>query len=348
MDVRQLKEILRAVAAAPSPTGSEDGAAAVIAAFFENTGAKISADALGNLSVILNPDAPGGVTLTAHMDKIGMIVKAVDPDTGFLRVDRLGGTDARVLAAARVRVYGKKTLDGVVISTPPHLAEKDGDKTALDFSELGIDCGLPAAQMRELVVPGDRILYAPAFYELQGERVSAPYLDNSAGVAAVVAGALDAFYAGCKKRTACVFTTREETGGQGAGAAAFSSATAATLVTDVSFACQPGVRREESSPLGSGAMIHCSPILQRSMTERLSALAEKNGIPFTYEVSSRSTGTDADNIVNAAGGRLTGLVSIPIRNMHTPAELLDLKDLGAVAALFTAYLTDKEGQTDAF
>lgn len=342
MNTQQIKEILRAVAAAPSATGTEAAAKDTVLSFFAGVKTEVKDDALGNLTVILNPEAPEGVTLTAHLDKIGLIVTAIDPETGFLRVAPLGGTDARILAAQRVRVYGRRVLDGVVTSTPPHLIKADGDDAALEIDRLGIDCGLPFDEMRAMAAPGDRVLFAPAFYTLANDRVAAPYLDDSAGAAAVIAAALDAHAAGCEKRIECLFTTREETGGQGAAAAAFSSDTGVTLVTDVSFACQPGVKREVSSPLGSGAMIMRSPILQRSLSDRLIALAEKNRIPFTYEVSSRSTGTDADDIVIAAGGRRTGLVSIPLRSMHTPAETADLNDIAAVAALFTAYLLQEE------
>ncbi|MBR5411227.1 MAG: M20/M25/M40 family metallo-hydrolase [Clostridia bacterium] len=339
------KELLVRLTAAPSVSGAENAAAGVIADALAGTADLFETDPLCNLKATLNPDAPAedGLLLLAHMDKIGFIVTGVDEATGFLRIEKCGGSDLRCAPAMRVKVLGKRALPGVIISTPPHLATPDAANKALPVDKLGVDCGLPYEDMKDLVVPGDRVMEDYPLYELGETKVCGPYLDDCAGVAAVIRAAGIYKEKGGTRRLECVFTTREEVGGQGAETASFTSGCGAAIAVDVSFAKAPGVPETVEAALGSGPMIGCAPVLHKDISDRLKALAEEKNIPYTVEVMGRSTGTDADDALTAGGGKKTGLISIPLRNMHTPDETADVRDIEAAASLLAAFaLCEKE------
>ena len=330
-------DILKAVCGAPGVSGTERATAETIETMLRAFTDEIRYDALGNLIGVVNPGKEKSLVLTAHMDKIGLAVTGIDEKSGFLRIGRCGGVDVRVMAAARVKVYGKQTLDGVVISTPPHLADKSKKNQPAPIDKLAVDCGLPYEKIKETVSVGDRAELRLPFTELANGRAASPFMDNSAGCTAVLKALEQIAGKDCAYTVYAVFATREEVGKQGAQTALFGIAPDAALVTDVSFACAPGVPEECSAKQGSGAMIGVSPILQKEMSDALKALAEKNGIPYTVEVLGRSTGTDADVAVIAGAGVKTGLVSIPLKNMHTAAETVQISDVEAVADLMAAY-----------
>ncbi|MBQ6066074.1 MAG: M20/M25/M40 family metallo-hydrolase [Clostridia bacterium] len=335
-------DILRTICGAPGVSGTERATAGAIETILREYTDDVRTDALGNLIGTVNPGKEKSVVLTAHMDKIGLAVTAIDEKSGFLRLTRCGGTDLRVMAAARVKVYGKRTLDGVIISTPPHLADKADRKKAAPIDRSAVDCGLPYEEIKEIVSVGDRIELRLPFTELLNGRATSPFLDNSAGCTAVLKALEKLAGKDFPYTVHAVFATREEVGKQGAQTALFGLEPDEALVTDVSFAAGYGVSEEQGAKLGSGAMIACSPILQKEVSDTLKALAEKNGIPHTIEVLGRHTGTDADVATITGAGVKTGLISIPLKNMHTSAELAQLSDIEAVADLMAAYVT-REG-----
>ena len=334
--------ILRAICGAPGVSGTEATTADAIKTILKSFTDDIRTDALGNLIGTVNPGKEKSVVLTAHMDKIGLAVTAIDEKSGFLRVARCGGADLRVMAAARVKVYGKRTLDGVIVSTPPHLADKADRNKVTPLDKVTVDCGLPYEEIREIVYVGDRIELRLPFTELAYGRATSPFMDNSAGCTAVLKALEKLAGKDVPYTVYAVFATREEVGKQGAQTALFGLAPDEALVTDVSFAVGHGVAETQGSPQGSGAMVAFSPILQREVSDTLKALAEQNGIPHTVEVLDRHTGTDADVAVISGAGVKTGLISIPLKNMHTAAELVQISDIEAVADLMAAYVT-REG-----
>lgn len=291
---------------------------------------KISTDNLGNIICTVKSEGKKHVVLSAHADKIGMVVTAIDKATGMLKVAKSGGVDNRTLAASRVKVTGKKTLKGCVTSTPPHLTK--GDRTAVPVIEdLYIDCGLSYEKIAEIVSVGDRVEYYSPVEELLNGRFTGAYMDNSAGCTAVIKACEKLLNEGTDNRITAIFTTREETGKGGAIASFTALQPDFAFITDVSFGKAPGVPPEMSSPLGSGGMICISPILQKEISDFLIKTAQKCEIPYTVEVMGSRTMTDSDVAVNAGKGIKTGLVSVPLTNMHTPVETLDIKDVDAVS-----------------
>lgn len=298
----------------------------------------IHSDALGNVWGIL-PSADkqaSTVLLEAHMDEIGFVVTDVT-DGGFLRVAACGGVDNRTLSAARVTVFTDPPCNGVFCSVPPHLS-KDGDKLP-DLSDRAVDVG--AANAGRVSV-GTRVAFAPHFEEMLNGRVSAKALDNRAGVAAVLL-ALDMLKGKALPVNVVVaFCTQEELGLRGSKTASFSIQPDAALVVDVSFGHTPDAKKSECGELGKGVMLGMSPILDAGMTDSLRRLATDRAISYQYEVVGGATGTDADAMTVTANGVPSALLSIPLRYMHTPNEVVSLSDIEETARLIAAFVSDGE------
>ena len=335
----QTVEILKKLTGCYGVSGREsDGIADRSAELLSEYG-EVTVSPLGSVSVHIKGKGKR-ILLDAHMDSIGMVVTDVD-SSGFLRIDRCGGVDTRILAAAPVTVIGRKPLKGVIISTPPHLA-KDGDSDkALTFENAAVDTGLSYEEASQLISVGDRIVFDGEFLTLANGRVCCPYLDDRAGMAVLI-NVLDILRT---KKTDCditvQFAVQEETGGSGANTGAFASDFDEAIAVDVSFAKAPSVTEPTCGTLGKGSMICISPSLSCEFSDELIGLAKKNGIPYQLEVCPGLTGTDADSIAAAKGGIKTAVISVPQRNMHTPAEIVDVNDIGNTSRLIADYILSK-------
>ncbi len=284
-----------------------------------------------SLSAFIKGKSDYTVAVEAHIDEIGFIV--TDINGGFLKVAAAGGFDLRTLPSHRVIVHGKENLDAVFTSVPPHLSKDDDEFD--DLSKLSIDTGLCDA--KDLVSIGDFVTYSAKCEDLQGNRITGKSLDNRAGVAALI------YLANMIKEEPPVnvlimICNAEELGTRGAKTAAFECHFDEAVAVDVSFAAYPGVKPEQCGKLSGGAMIGQSPILSRKVINGLISAAEKGAVPYQLETMGGNTSTDADVLTVTKHGIPTGLVSIPLRNMHTDAEVIDTDDVLAVAELLYSYI----------
>ncbi len=340
MNLRAVLETLSGAAGVGGLSAAPDAAAA----FLEELGCEVERDPLGSVIGYRRSGKENAplLMLEAHIDEIGLIVTGVD-DAGFVRVSACGGTDRRALIAAEVVVHGDKEYPGVFCSVPPHLSGPESEGKIPPIPDLGIDIGLDAKRARRHVKEGDRVSFRPNFCALAGERVCGKSLDDRAGVASVLR-CLD-LLAGAELECdiAAVFAVQEELGCRGASAASYRIAPSAAIAVDVSFAATPDADRAKCGELAKGPMIGWAPGLDDTMTRRLRSLAEEAGIPCQDEVMGGDTGTDADSIADARGGVRTALLSIPLRYMHTPAEVVDLRDVENTARLMAEF-AKKEGE----
>ncbi len=339
-DYSEVSALLKELCAAKGVSGAENEAAAVAARLLEKY-MPAKTDALGSVTGSMG-SGDTHILLDAHLDQIGLIVTAID-ETGFLKVTKCGGADIRVLAAAEVTVHGRETLFGIITSIPPHLSKPEDANKAKGFDDIAVDIGLTCEEAKKLVSPGDRITFNGAYSELLGSRVSSPSIDDRAGVA-VVLRCLELIKdkeLNCK--ISVLFSVQEETGGSGAQTGAFAADADEAIAVDVSFASAPGVSAEKYASLGGGTMIGYGPSLDYAMSRKLSEIAESKGIPNQPEVMGRSTGTNCDQIQVAGKGVKTALLSIPLRNMHTAAEVCDLADIENTAKLMAEYIIERGG-----
>lgn len=337
----EVPALLDALLRAPAPSGYEGPASAVWreAASF----AELSSDGIGS-SVARVGDDEGLplVAIVGHIDEIGLVVTHVD-EKGFLYFAPVGGWDPQILVGQRVRVEARDgSVPGVVGRKAIHLLKPDQRKKAVELAGLHIDIGA-ADQERalELVRIGDPIVIAADPVGVDGGRLVSKSMDNRLG-AYVALEALRRCHGRGKlgARIAAIASVQEEIGLYGAGTSAFATTPDLAIAIDVTHATDaPGMDEKESGshPLGSGPAIGRGSTLSPHLFELLCEAAERLGIEYTVEASGRRTGTDADAIQISRAGVPAGLVSIPLRYMHSPVEMVDLGDLEAVVELVAGF-----------
>lgn len=304
--------------------------------------AEVRSDSLGSVIGTLG-EGQTHIMLDAHLDRIGLIVTAVD-DSGFLRVDKCGGCDARVLSAATVTVWGKEPIFGIITSTPPHLAKAEDSSKAPSFDNIFVDTGLEAEKLKKIVSVGDRITIDASVRSLTDNIITGSALDDRIGMAALLRTADILSDKKPDVKVSILFSVQEETTEAGARAGAFGISPDEAIAVDVSFGNAPGISDSQCGKLGGGGMICISPSLSNEMTSDLMKIAAKNGIMYQTEVCPSTTGTNADVISVSKSGIKTGLVSIPLRNMHTQAEVADLNDVESVAQIIASYIIERGGK----
>lgn len=296
----------------------------------EFLGVKTIKDHNNNLYCFKDNGAKKTLMLEAHIDEIGFII--TDIVDGFLRVNAVGGIDPKILFGQRVKFFGKKEVKGIFCSTPPHLKVKE--EKSFDINTMAVDTGLKDA--KEFLSLGNFGVFDTNAKELNNNQITAKSLDNRAGAAAV----LYAFkYAKAKYNLALLLSSGEELGNRGAIPGVFKIEPDYAVCVDVSFGETPGVPEYKTAKLGSGAMVGISPILNETVTQKLLELSNNNG---TTEIMSGRTGTNSDVVSISKTGVKTGLVSIPLKNMHTPVEIADINDIKQVAELLIKFAESEE------
>lgn len=275
------------------------------------------------------------VMLDAHIDEIGMVVTSVD--NGFLKIANVGGIDRRMLAGMKVTVHGKEKVTGVFCSVPPHLGKED---KVLKFDDMHIDTGL-GDKAKEVISVGDRVTFKQSFEKMLNNRVTGKALDDRAGCAALIRCAELLSQKELPCNVAFLLSDAEEIGGMGAKTKSFKIFPNEAVAVDVSFGNAPDIASEKTGTLGDGAMLGISPLLSKQVTDGLKAAAESKNIKFQYEVMGGKTGTNADHIALTRSGVPTGLLSIPLRNMHTPVEVVCVDDVESVAEILAEYILAK-------
>ena len=330
-----LKDMIFELSEANGTPGAESDISYIIEKYV-SAFAEVKKDKFGNVTA----DMPAGdktILLDAHMDRIGMIVTGIE-DGGFLRVAKCGGTDARVLAAQDVTVWGKEPIYGIVTSTPPHLSPPEDAKKAKDFDSILIDTGMTKEEAEKFISKGDRITVRCPHGELQNGRIFGAALDDRAGCAVIIRAAELIANAADRPSVKLLFSGQEETGGDGAITGSFNLDADECIAVDVSFADAPDMPSEKCGKLGKGPMIGIAPVLDYRISQKLKATAEAKKIPYQLEIMGDSTGTNADDIAISKGGIRTGLVSVPQRNMHTGVEIISLEDVENSAKLIAEYI----------
>jgi endoglucanase len=336
-----IPDLLRDLLVAPGPSGHEGAAARVwrdAAAGF----AEVHSDTLGTsfARVRAGEDAPT-FAVVGHIDEIGIAITNIE-ESGLLSFSTIGGFSPEMLAGARVSIAGREGEVPGVIGRRIIPPEKRSERGKVEISDLHVDIG---AENREdaarLVRPGDAGVWVGEPLELPNNRLVSKSMDNRvcAYVALEVARRV-AESGGAQVDVVGVAAVQEELGYYGARTAAFSLDPTAAIAIDVTYATDvPGgdPRAAGKIDLGSGAAIGRGPILHTGVTELLARTAEEEGIPHTFEVLTNRTHTDADAVHISRAGVPTGLVSVPLRYMHSPVELGSLDDLEAVISLVAAF-----------
>ncbi|MCQ4022044.1 MULTISPECIES: M42 family peptidase [unclassified Ruminococcus] len=334
-----MKNLLFDLCSANGVSG-EEGSVAKIAKLIMGTYANVECDVNGNVIAEFGKlDAKYSIMLDAHIDQIGLIITHIDSN-GFVKASPCGGIDRRILQAEKFLILADKPIPCICCSTPPHLSSGNDEK-AVSADNLWFDTGISGDKLKDIVSLGDRIVFDGHPRELLNNRVTSKALDNRAGVAAVMycGDLLKKQDLNCK--VIISLSTREEVNMLGARTAAFSCYPSEAVAVDVSFAKQSGVPSEKSGNIDEGPMIGIAPVLDKEISEKLITAAKVKKMKYQCEVMGGATGTNADVISSTRGGIRTGLVSIPLRSMHTGAEIVSLNDIAAVGELLAEYVLER-------
>jgi endoglucanase len=329
-----LDKLLRAGA----PSGYEGPAAEIWreAASF----AELSTDGIGS-SIARVGEASPLLAVVGHIDEIGLIVTHID-EKGFLWFAPIGGWDPQILVGQRVEIRGKNgPVPGVAGRKPIHLLEADQRKKVVELKSMHIDIGAnDHDEAAELVRVGDPVVIAAEPMPVAGDRLVSKAMDNRLGAyVALESLRRCAEGDGPGGSFAAVAAVQEEIGLFGARTAAFEVRPDIAIAVDVTHATDaPGVDEKEigSHAFGSGPAIGRGSTLSPKVFELLVETAEAEDIPYTISASGRGTSTDADVLQISRSGIPTGLVSIPLRYMHSPVEMVDLRDVEAAVNLLAA------------
>jgi putative aminopeptidase FrvX len=318
-----LPETLAALLRAPGASGHEQLAFGAVRDAVGDV-AEIETDAVGNLVARRRGEGPL-LALFAHLDVIGAAVAHV-PDDALIPVHGLGTWRANVAYGQLVEIH---TRDGVV---PGVLARRVKDNEKVEWEQLYVDVGARnGEEARALVQPGDPMVVAAGPVELANGRVASRSLDNRAGVYV----ALETLRRAEGRNLAVVAAAQEELGAAGAQAAAHALRPDVAIAIDVTYATDVPADDPATGghhALGGGAAIFRGPAVHPQVFELLVETAREEGIPHTVETGMK-TYTDADVTFASRDGIPTGLVSIPLRNMHSPIEIVELADLEACIRL---------------
>jgi len=335
-EVFEMKDTLKKLTSIPSVSGNEKNIAAAIRKELKGHVTSIEEDAFGNLIAKKGKGSPK-IMIAAHMDEIGLMVKYVD-EKGFIRFVKVGGVNDQMLISQRVIIHTpKKDYPGVIGSKPVHLLSEEERKQLVKFNAMFIDAGFKtdkeAKKAGVEVGSWVSIHSSPAVYE--NNRFKAKGLDNKAGCAALIE-LMKSIKPKCEINA--VFTVQEEVGLKGAKIAAYRITPDIGIVLDTTFpGDSPNIKKEETNvELGKGPVITLADggrecvgsglIINPKLKDWIVSVAKKNKIPYQLEVIGGGT-TDATVIALTKGGIPSISIGIPTRYLHTPCEVLDMKDL---------------------
>ena len=335
----------------PSPTGHETRGQRVWLDYAGQFADETYSDAYGNCVAVLNKGGSPRLMLAAHADEIAMSVNFINAE-GFIYVRKMGGIDPAITKAQRVTIHTRTgPVRGVVGNVAPHLMRLEGEPKPPKIHDLFIDIGAAGKKEAEkLVRIGDPITLNDQFELLRHDLAVARAFDNRIGTFAV-AEALRLVGESKKKPRAeicAVSNIMEETGCLGARQIAYSLQPDAALVVDVTHATDyPTVSQAQHGDvkIGRGPALTHGGCNHREVVARLENLAAAEKIPLQHEAISSTSGTDTDVIFWTRGGIPSALISLPNRYMHSPVEVVSLKDLEMIPRLMAAFaLSLKAGE----
>ena len=334
-------ELLQRLLTAPGPSGHEEEAARIwrdAASSFSD----VTTDTLGTtFARVRSADGAPTLALMGHIDEIGVAITHVE-ENGLLAFTTIGGISPEMLMGQRVEVLSRSGRIPGAISRKRIQPEQVRDRPRPELGDLHIDIGVKSREEAEsLVRVGDAAVWVGAPVDLPNGRLLSKALDNRLGAYI----ALEAARRISESKDAhvdvvAVAAVQEEIGLYGARAAAYGLDPQVAIAIDVTPSTDyPGgdPRRAGKIELGMGAMIARGPTLNRHVTDILGDVAAAEGIPHAFEVYSRTTSTDADEIHLTRAGIPTGLLSIPTRYLHSPNEICDLDDVEAIVRLCVAF-----------
>jgi putative aminopeptidase FrvX len=341
----ELLPFLTELISAPGISGYETGVRPIIEKAWEPITDQLSISRLGSLHGLqkgVGREPRPSILVATHMDAIGLMVNAIID--GFLRVIAIGGIDVRVLPGQMVTVHGRQELPGMIVPTPARFLPTRAQGGVIPLEYLLVDVGLLPDEVSRLVRVGDPISFAQPPLNTGGETLVGHTLDNRAGVAAMTYSLEILRSRSHVWDVWAVATVQEEITYGGALTSAFQLHPSLCVSIDVTFGSEPSSPSHKTFALGKGPILSWGPIVHPFLHRTLKELAERVEIPISVEPDPHYTSTDSDVMQVVAEGIPNVVISMPLRYMHTPVEMIALKDIsrtGRLAAEFIAQLDEK-------
>lgn len=338
--MEETKSLLKALTAVPGLSGHERLIRDHLSELWAPLTDELRTSPIGSLHGLKQGSGKqprSSILIATHMDAIGLMVSGIEED--LLRVTKIGGIDNRVLPGLTVTVHTQSgDLPGLVILPPGHTLPESQQSGTVELDYLFVDTGLLAPEVARKVQIGDLVTFSLEAIDLGSGYLSSPAMDNRASVA-VLTEALQILQT--RKHTWDVWaaaTVQEEVGLYGAQTSGFDLRPSLAIVIDVTFGSGPGAAGHETVDMDKGPSFDIGPSTHPKLYEAFVQYAEKNEIPFQRYAYPRGSGTDADTLQISAEGVITMIVSIPIRYMHTPVELVQVRDIQRAARLVAGFI----------
>ncbi|MDR9415026.1 MAG: M42 family metallopeptidase [Gracilimonas sp.] len=335
MTKQKQKNFLEELLITPSPTGYEKEGVKVWKKYVSEFSDEVVSDAYGSAAAKLNMSGDvATVMLEAHCDEIGMVVQHIT-EQGFVYINKLGGSDSTIARAKKVYIHNKRgRVVGVTGNTAIHLQDKkNGGGKEPAWKDIYVDIGVSSKdEALELVQVGDPITYATDTEFLNDDLLSARAIDNRIGgyVIAEALRKINERKKDLKVNVIALNSVQEEVGGFGARMMAYRFMPDVAIVTDVTHATDtPGIDQKEHGTveLGKGPTVQHGGANHPKVVEFIEEICENNKIDIQHEATSVRTGTDTDSIFYQQTGIPSALLSTPLRYMHSPVEVVSLKDV---------------------
>jgi putative aminopeptidase FrvX len=337
-----IKAVLSELSTMAGPSGFEHEVARRVSDLMRPYVDEVNTDALSNVFGIKRSKKDGAkkLLMSAHIDEIGLMVTKIED--GFLRFRTIGGIDPRVLPAREIKVLAELPMYGVVGALPPHLQTRDEMKSPLPLEKLSIDVGLSQEEAERLVPIGTPAVFVEKTVELGEQLFSGKALDDRACFVMLLRMLELLKDEELSVDLVVLASSQEEVGTRGATVGAFRHDPDYAVAVDVTHGQTPDAPKEGTFKIGEGVPITMGPNITRKLSDRLIKLAKANEIPWHPEVAEGRTGTDAWPMQVTRKGVATALVSLPLKYMHTPCEVISIEDLENGAKLLSEFVKSLE------
>jgi len=276
------------------------------------------------------------ILIATHMDAIGLMVNRVVD--GFLYTSKIGGIDTRVLPGQPVMIHGRENIPGIIAQPHDSLLPETATSKPVELEYLVVDTGLPAKRIDQLVRVGDLVSFAHPPLDLGQEILAGHSLDNRASVAALTICLEELQTRTHSWDVWAVATVQEEVTLAGAATSAFAINPQIAIAVDVTFASSPGDNSHKTFGLGKGPVLGFGPNIHAGMHKAVKETASRIEMETQLEVMPAHSGTDAILMQVTSAGIPTMVISIPLRYMHTPVEMVSFKDVQRVGRLLAEFI----------
>ncbi len=334
--MENIKKTLSALCGQMSVSGYEYMAEKTIRELCADIFDEIKSDPMGSFVLIKRckiPNAPK-LLIDGHLDTVGMMVTGIKAG-GFLSVINIGGLDTRVLPASEVTVYGKKEIYGLVTSTPPHLRKQGADSVPA-LKELYIDTGYSKDELEKIVEIGDPVGYRYVLTEMNGGYVTTSGLDDKACVCGIIEAIKQIDVNELRYDIYVTISAQEETGKNGSARASFGIEPDIAIITDVNFASGDGTPEHECIKCKGGCSVDVSSLTDKDLTRGIIKLLNEKNIKHQIICEPGRTHTNNEGVLISGQGVRTAVLSVPLKNMHTPCETVNLEDIKSLAQVICA------------